>query len=124
MRKQVDFLTLPHDTQIDIIQYLYSYNECHIEYSNRHMSVTVSWCIRRNYPMDFWVSQTFTKESLGLYIPVCWGTEWRNITRGWDLMTDEEKNTLIAAERAILRARAEQDLIHIKRMAEFNKEEN
>ena len=118
MKKQINFLELPHDIQIDIIQTLYSFHDCHIEHAHGQMKVICSYTLCRNYPEDHWISQEFTKESLHMYVPMDWNTEWHNMTRGWEYMTDEEKNVLIAAEKIMLKARAEMDLKHIRYMSE------
>lgn len=118
MKKQLNFLDLPHDIQIDIIQTLYCYHECHIEHSHGQMRVTTSYCLMKNYPEDHWISQEFTKADLHMYCPMDWGTEWERMTRGWEFMSNEDKDILHQAERVMLNARAEQDLRHIRYMSE------
>ena len=116
MKKKLNFLDLPHEIQIDIIQHLYSYSECHVEHSHGKMEVCTSYCLMSKYPEDHWISQEFTKDDLHMYVRVDWETEWQNMTRGWEYMTNDEKDLLIKAQHVILRARAEQDLKHIKYM--------
>lgn len=110
---KIKFEELPHEIQIEIIETLYSYKECHIEHRHGKMEVCTSYGLKSKYAEDEWISQPFTKDDLDIYCPRPWGYEWADMTDAWEYMTAEEKKALYDAANAILRARAER---HLKNM--------
>ena len=90
MEKKIEFATLNHDTQAEIVRTLMCYEECHIEHAHGENSVTPNWCICATYPNDYWVSQNFKRKDFD-FDGFDYHTSWDNITQFWDKMTDEQK---------------------------------
>lgn len=104
---KVEFKELPHQIQINIIKTLYSFDACHVEhYANGEMVVATSYALKSNYSPDEWISQEFTKKSLGIYIKRSFGYEWLDMCEGWEYMTEEEKQVMYKASEIMLNARA------------------
>lgn len=92
MEKKIEFATLDHETQVEIVETLLSYDKCHVEYDNGKMRVTPNWCICCRYPKDYWVSQDFEREDFD-FDGFDYHTAWDNLTQFWDSMTMEQKIT-------------------------------
>lgn len=90
MEKKIEFATLDHKTQVEIVETLLSYDKCHIEHAHGENSVTPNWCICATYPEDYWVSQDFEREDFD-FDGFNYHTAWDNLTQFWDSMTIEQK---------------------------------
>lgn len=90
MKKKIEFATLDHDTQVEIVRTLLSYDKCHIEYDNGKIRVTPNWCICARYPSEYWVSQDFEREDFD-FDGFDYYVAWDNLTQFWDSMTEEQK---------------------------------
>ena len=90
MEKKIEFATLDHETQVEIVRTLLSYDKCHIEHAHGENSVTPNWCICATYPEDYWVSQDFYKNDFD-FDGFDYHTAWDNLTQFWDSMTEEQK---------------------------------
>lgn len=90
MEKKIDFETLDHETQAEIVRTLMCYDECHIEHAHGENSVTPNWCICATYPSDYWVSQDFEREDFD-FNGFDYHTAWDNLMQFWDSMTIDQK---------------------------------
>lgn len=90
MEKKIEFATLDHDTQVEIVRTLMCYSKCHIEHEHGENMVTPNYCIRATYPNDYWVSQDFEREDFD-FDGFNYHTAWDNLTQFWDSMTIEQK---------------------------------
>lgn len=90
MEKQIEFATLDHDTQVEIVRTLMCYYQCHIEHAHGENHVTPNWCICATYPNDYWVSQNFYSKDFD-FDGFDYYTAWFNVTQFWEDMTDEER---------------------------------
>ena len=90
MEKKIDFETLDHETQAEIVRTLMCYDECHIEHAHGENHVTPNWCICATYPDDYWVSQNFKRKDFD-FNGFDYTTAWDNVTQFWDRMTDKQK---------------------------------
>lgn len=90
MEKQIEFATLDHDTQVEIVRTLMCYDKCHIEHAHGENHVTPNWCICATYPNDYWVSQDFYSKDFD-FDGFDYNNAWFNVTQFWEDMTDEER---------------------------------
>lgn len=90
MEKQIEFATLDHDTQVEIVRTLMCYDKCHIEHAHGENMVTPNWCICATYPNDYWVSQDFYKKDFD-FDGFDYNNLWFNVTQFWEDMTEEER---------------------------------
>ena len=90
MEKKIEFETLNHETQAEIVRTLMSYDECHIEHAHNKNMVTPNWCICATYPNGYWVSQNFYKKDFD-FNGFDYHTAWDNVTQFWDRMTDNQR---------------------------------
>lgn len=90
MEKQIEFATLDHDTQVEIVRTLMCYDKCHIEHAHGENSVTPNWCLCATYPDDYWVSQNFYSKDFD-FDGFDYNNAWFNVTQFWEDMTDEER---------------------------------
>lgn len=90
MKKQIEFATLGHDTQVEIVRTLMCYSKCHIEHANGENRVTPNYCIRATYPNDYWVSEDFYSNDFD-FDGFDYNTAWFNVTQFWDGMTEEQR---------------------------------
>lgn len=90
MEKKIEFATLDHDTQVDIVRTLMCYDKCHIEYDNGKIRVTPNYCICCRYPKDFWISENFYSKDFD-FDGFDYNNTWFNVTQFWEDMTDEER---------------------------------
>ena len=90
MEKKIEFATLDHETQVEIVRTLLSYDKCHIEHAHGENRVTPDWCICATYPEDYWVSQDFYHNDFD-FDGFDYHTAWDNLTQFWDSMTIDQK---------------------------------
>ena len=90
MEKKIEFATLDHETQVEIVRTLFSYDKCHIEHAYGKISVTPNYCICATYAKDEWISQDFEREDFD-FDGFDYHTAWDNLTQFWDSMTIEQK---------------------------------
>lgn len=90
MEKKIEFATLDHDTQVEIVRTLMCYDKCHIEHAHGENRVTPDWCICATYPNDYWVSQDFYSKDFD-FDGFDYNTAWFNVTQFWEDMTYEER---------------------------------
>ena len=94
MKNKIEFATLDHDTQVEIVRTLMCYDKCHIEHANGKIVVTPNWCICATYTNDFWVSQDFYHDDFD-FDGFDYNTAWENVTQFWERMTDDQKKATI-----------------------------
>lgn len=85
MEKKVEFKSLDHKTQVEIVKLLMAFDECHIEHACGETHVTPNWCIQATYPNDYWVSQNFYKKDFD-FNGFNYSVAWDNVTQYWDDM--------------------------------------
>ena len=90
MEKQIEFATLDHNTQAEIVRTLMCYDKCHIEHANGENRVTPNWCICATYAKDSWVSQDFHSDDFD-FDGFDYNDAWFNVTQFWEDMTEEER---------------------------------
>ena len=90
MEKKIDFETLDHETQAEIVRTLMCYDECHIEHAHGKNSVTPNWCICATYPNDYWVSRNFKRKDFD-FDGFNYSVAWDNVTQYWDDMPLEQR---------------------------------
>lgn len=90
MKKQIEFATLDHKTQVEIVRTLMCYGKCHIEHSNGENRVTPNWCICATYAKDSWVSEDFYSDDFD-FDGFDYNDAWFNVTQFWEDMTEEER---------------------------------
>lgn len=90
MKKQIEFATLEHDTQVEIVRTLMCYDKCHIEHANGQIRVTPNWCICATYAKDSWISQEFHSNDFD-FDGFDYNNAWFNVTQFWEDMTAEER---------------------------------
>lgn len=90
MEKQIEFATLDHGTQVEIVRTLMCYDKCHIEHVHGENHVTPNWCICATYPNDYWVSQEFHSNDFD-FDGFDYNNLWFNVTQFWEDMTEEER---------------------------------
>ena len=90
MEKKIEFATLAHSTQVEIVRTLLCYDKCHIEYNNGKIRVTPNYCLCNRYPQEYWISQNFYSKDFD-FDGFDYTTAWDNVVQFWDSMTDEQK---------------------------------
>ena len=89
MEKKVEFESLDHKTQVEIVRLLMTFDECHIEHACGETHVTPNYCLCATYPDDYWLSQNFKHSDFDFDGFNC--VAWDNVTQNWDDMPLEQR---------------------------------
>lgn len=120
---KININQLPHNIQIDVISTLFAYDDCHIEHANGEMKVATSYCLKRNYAEDEWISDKFTRKGLGITFDSneAWFDAWNGLEherhKRWEDIDRESKEKCYADFDKMIKAKAEEELERILKEA-------